>query len=145
MKLSNYSLNYARPIARGEMDVFGFLALCHEMGLEGASLHARDLPSLRPPELVKVRRAYLDLGLSVAMFTVSTDFGRDGHEEAELARAREAIAAAAFLGAPLLRVFAGSPPDEAGRARAFSRAASSVRKVCEEAARVGLPIGLPNH
>ena len=39
MKISNYSLNYSDPIARREMDVFGFLGLCRAMGLEGASLH----------------------------------------------------------------------------------------------------------
>ena len=92
LKLSNYSLNYSSLIVRGQMDVFGFLGLCRGMGLEGASLHLRDLPDARPETLARVRRAYLDQGLSVAMVTISTDFGQpvDGLD-AELDRARAGI------------------------------------------------------
>src|SRR5271170_7300137 len=98
MKLSNYSLNYSRPIASGAMTIEDFLAICREQGLEGASLHGRDLPDLRPATLARVRRGLLDQGLSLAQFTVSTNFGVDaGHQAGELAKAREAIAAAAFL------------------------------------------------
>ena len=56
-----------------------------------------------------------------------------------------AIRVAVAVGAPLLRVFAGSPPSEAERVRAFERAASSVRKLCQKAAELGMPIGLQNH
>jgi gluconolactonase len=146
MKISNYSLNYPRYFAQGQMDVFKFLSLCREMGVEGASLHVRNLESTQPDYLKRIRRAYLDQGLAVAQFTVSTDFGKpsERHEE-EIAKAREAIRVAMFLGSPVLRVFAGSPPSEADRQSAFERAARSVRRVCEEAAQVGLPIGLQNH
>jgi sugar phosphate isomerase/epimerase len=146
VKLSNYSLNYADKIARGELDVFRFLALCRALGLEGASLHVGDLPGTSARALAPVRRAYLDEGLSVAMVTVSTDFGRPARRlDEELDRAREAIRVAAFLGAPLLRVFAGSATDAAARPTAWARAVDAVRRVCEESARVGLPIGLQNH
>lgn len=147
MKLSNYSLNYPQQFNQGQLDAFKFLALCRQLGLEGASLHTRQLTSMKPDYLKQVRRAYLDQGLSVSMFTVSTDFGRrKEQQEAELQKAREAIGAAMLLGAPLLRVFAGSPPnDPASRGPAFDWAAEGVRKVCEEAAKEGLPIGLQNH
>src|SRR5262245_9327310 len=146
MKISNYSLNYPHLFAKGEMDVFRFLQHCRELGVEGASLHARNLASTELDYLKRVRRAYLDLGLSVSQFTVTTNFGLpvERHEE-ELRRAREAARVALFLGAPLLRIFAGSPPNEADRPRAFERAAASVRKLCEEAGQAGMPIGLQNH
>jgi gluconolactonase len=142
MKLSNYSLNYGA----GRIDVFDFLARCRSMDLEGASLHVRNLESTEPPYLKRVRRAYLDSGLSISMLTVSTDFGKpeERHPE-ELEKAREGIRVAEMLGAPLLRVFAGSPPGEAARDAAFRRAAAAVRRVCEEAAERGLPVGLQNH
>lgn len=145
MKLSNYSLNYSRPIASGAMSIEDFLGICRALGLEGASLHGRDLPDLRPGTLAKVRRALLDQGLSLAMFTVSTNFGvPEERQAAEMGKAREAIQAAAFLGAPLLRVFAGSSA-EADRAAGWARAVAAVRQVCVEAAAVGLPVGLQNH
>ena len=76
MKISNYSLNYSRLIADGEMDVFGFLAHCRELGTDGASLHIQNLPDTQTETLKRIRRAYLDHGLSMSMFTVSTNFGQ---------------------------------------------------------------------
>jgi sugar phosphate isomerase/epimerase len=146
VKLSNYSLNYSGKIRSGAMDVFRFLGICRELGLEGASVHIRDLPGTRPETLGRVRRAFLDEGLSVALLTVSTDFGRLGPgRDLDLEQAREGIRVAAFLGAPLLRVFAGSAPEAASPGAAWTRAVRGVRQVCDEAAEVGLPIGLQNH
>jgi sugar phosphate isomerase/epimerase len=146
MKISNYSLNYARFIERGEMDAFGFLEVCRQMSVEGASLHVNNLAGTTTEYLSKIRRAYLDKGLSISLFTVSTDFGRPEEDQSvEMEKATTAIRAAAFLGAPLLRVFAGSPTSEAERSVCFQRAAAGIRRVCQEAAEFGLPVGLQNH
>src|SRR2546428_3236977 len=122
MKISNYSLNYSRLLAQRDMDIFRFLGLCRELGVEGASLHIRDLEGTQPDYLKKILRAYLDHGLSISMFTVPTDFGKADPAE-EFEKAREAIRVALFLRAPLLRVSAASPLSEAVRNRAFARAA----------------------
>ncbi len=145
IRISNYSLNYSGQIAQGRMTVFDFLAVCRKLDVDGASLHVQNLPDLGPETLKRIRRACLDHGLSMAIFTVSTNFGTAERQEKELAKAREAIRAATFLGAPLLRVFPGSPPNEAERQKSFDVAAAGVRRVCEEAAQVGLPVGLQNH
>jgi gluconolactonase len=146
MKISNYSLNYAALIAERKMDIFQFLALCRELGLEGASLHLQNLQSTQPDYLKQIRRAYLDHGLSLSMFTVSTDFGQpeEKHEE-EFKKFRQALRAAELLGAPLIRVFPGSPRSEADRQNAFDRSAAAMRRACEEAAQAGVPVGLQNH
>ena len=110
LKLSNYSLNYSTLIARGELDVYRFLGLLSRSCSRRSELAPTRICQTPGSEtLARVRRAYLDHGLSVAVVTVSTEFGQppDGLG-AELDRVRKAIQAAAFLGAPLLRVFAGS-------------------------------------
>jgi gluconolactonase len=147
MKLSNYSMNYAAAIARGETDVFRFLAGCRALGLEGASLHIRDLPGTRSDVLAKVRRAYLDQGLSISMLTVSTNFGQAAAKsQADYIEALKAVNVAAYLGAPLLRVFAGSGTADVNRpVAAWDQAVDYVRKLCAKAAEVGVPIGLQNH
>src|SRR4051794_2441790 len=146
MKLSNYSLNYTREFATKRMDVFAFLSLCRQLGVEGASLHVSQLENTTPDYLKRMRRAYLDNGLSMSMLTVSTGFGQpEEKHKTQFASARAALRAAVLLGAPLLRIFAGSPPTEAERGRAFDRAAAAVRKLCVEAADAGIPIGLQNH
>src|SRR4051794_32453259 len=106
MKLSNYSLNYQKEFAGKRMDVFAFLSRCRQLGVEGASLHVRQLESTEPDYLKRVRRAFLDNGLSVSMLTVSTNFGQPVEKHAvERARARDAVKVAVLLGAPLLRIF----------------------------------------
>jgi sugar phosphate isomerase/epimerase len=116
------------------------------LGCDGASINLRNLASAELDDLRKIRRALLDNGLSLSMVAVNTDFGKPAEEHAaEHARASDAIRAAAFLGAPLLRLFAGSAPQPAQRQQTFLRAAAAMRKVCQEAARVGVPIGLQNH
>jgi gluconolactonase len=145
MKLSNYSLNYSAAIAQGKMTIFDFLTICRELGLEGASLNLSNLPDTRRETLAQVRRAYLDHGLSVSMFTDSTNFARAGDENERPDGVETALRAATFLGAPLLRVFAGSAAGAEDRPRAWARAVAGARKVCDQAAQVGLPVGLQNH
>ncbi len=144
IKISNYSLNYARSLAQGSLTIFQFLDVCRQLNVEAASLHLRDLPDVGTAYLKQLRSAYLDRGLSMSMVTVTTDFGRNPLRQ-EFDRALEAIRVGMFLGAPILRVFAGSPRNEADRAAAFQRAAEGVYKVVEEAAEWGLPVGLQNH
>ena len=64
---------------------------------------------------------------------------------AELDKAKEAIRVAMFLGAPTIRVFAGSPPKESEREEAFKRAIEGLRLAVEAGAEAGLPISLQNH
>lgn len=146
LHISDYSLNYSRQISDGKMTIFDFLSQCRRLGTDAASIHIRNLPTISTGYLKRVRRAYLDNGLSMSMFTVSTNFGnpRQG-ERAELEEAFAAIRVGMFLGAPILRVFAGSPKNEADRDDAFRRAVEGIRKVVEEAAEWGLPVGLQNH
>ncbi len=146
MKISNYSLNYSRLLAQGQMTIPDFLTLCRQLNVDGASLHVQNLPEVGTGYLKQIRRVYLDQGLAMAVFTVSTNFGQpEAAQRREFEKALEAIRVAAFLGAPLLRVFAGSPPNEGEREKAFERAARGVRRVAEEAAHWGLPVGLQNH
>ena len=145
LKLSNYSLNYSTLIARGELDVYRFLGLCRGLGLEGASLHLQDLPDTRIETLARVRRAYLDHGLSVAMVTVSTEFGQppDGlgaELDRRLRRSRPRRSWGPHCSGSSLALL-----PEADRPAAWESSVKCVRQVCQEAARVGLPIGLQNH
>jgi gluconolactonase len=106
----------------------------------------RQLANTEPEYLKKVRRAYLNEGLSMAQLTVTTNFGVPPERQAaEIERTREAVRVGLLLGAPVVRIFAGAPPRGSDRGQAFERAAASVRQVCEEAANVGMPLGLQNH
>lgn len=146
IKISDYSLNYSRQIRSGNLTILDFLRQCRRLGLDAASLHISNLPDLSRASLKAIRRAYLDNGLSVSMFTVTTNFGKPPvSDKDEFEKAQQAIWVASYLGAPILRVFPGEPKDEKDRQAAFQRAVDAVRKVCDEAAEFGLPVGLQNH
>lgn len=146
MRLCCMSLSYQRRFQSQEMDVFGFLETCRALNLDAASLHIRSIGGTATDRLKRVRRAYFDQGLSVGALGVSTDFGVTREKlPGELEKAGEAIRVAMFLGAPTIRVFAGSPPSEAEREEAFKRAIEGLRLVAEAGAKAGLPISLQNH
>jgi len=140
------SLSYQRSFERKEMDILTFLETCRNLNLDAASFHLRNLGETTTEHLKTVRRKYFDLGLAPGAVGVTTDFGlsRERLSE-ELAKAKEGIRVAMFLGAPTVRVFAGSAPDESRREEAFKRAVEGLRKVAEEGGTAGLPVSLQNH
>ena len=145
-RLSNYSLNYSQLFSTGGLDIFGFLAICRQLQVEGASLHMNNLASTEADYLRKVRRAVWDRGLALGLLGVSANLGvTEDKREAELEKARAAIRVASFLGAPAIRMFAGSPMEEADRAKAFARSAQAMKVICEEAWKLGVPVALQNH
>jgi sugar phosphate isomerase/epimerase len=128
------------------MDIFTFLEACRNINLDAASLHIRGLKETTPNYLKKLRRKYFDLGLTPGAIGVTTDFGSSQEKlPEELEKAREGIRVAMFLGAPTVRVFAGSAADESRREEAFRRAVEGLRRVAEEGAQAGMPISLQNH
>jgi sugar phosphate isomerase/epimerase len=146
MRLSCMSLSYQHCFERKEMDLLTFLEVCRNLNLDAASFHIRNLGKTTPEYLKTVRRKYFDLGLSPGAIGVTTDFGLSKEKlPEELEKTREGIRVAMYLGAPTVRVFAGSAPNESRREEAFKRAIEGLRKVAEEGATAGLPVSLQNH
>jgi sugar phosphate isomerase/epimerase len=140
------SLSYQRAFERKEMDILTFLETCRNLNLDAASFHLRNLGEATLEHLKVVRRKYFDLGLTPGAIGVTTDFGLSREKLLEeLEKAKEGIRVAMFLGAPTIRVFAGSPPEESQREEAFKRAVEGLRRVAEEGATSGLPVSLQNH
>lgn len=137
MRISNYSSNYTALFDAGELDLLGFLCHSRQLGMDGVSLDMGDLVTSEPTYLRQIRRACLDQGLSISMVAVSTDLCLS--EKHRLAGISRAIEVAAFLGASLLGIY-----EEAvsGEWRDVGRRAEITSRVCEEASRVGVPVGV---
>jgi sugar phosphate isomerase/epimerase len=130
-----------------KMDFYKFLDFCADQGLAGAELTSYYFhKDVTDAELLKVRRhAYLR-GVNVSGTAVGNNFALpDGPDlDKEKAYTKQWIDRAAILGAPHIRVFAGSPKgiDEAG-------ARKQVIKTLEElgayAATKGVWLGVENH
>src|SRR3954453_20888898 len=121
--VSQSTINYQAEFNAGKMDMFSFMDTCRRLDLDGVDIHVKQLKSETDRAYLKeVRRGCLDRGLPIASICVSTEYGRSAEAvPAELEKARLAIEAGMFLGAPILRTFVGSPPSPDQREEAFRR------------------------
>ncbi len=145
--VSQSSINYQAEFRSGKMDFFGFVDLCRSLDLDGLDIHVGQLKSQTDRTYLKeVRRGCLNRGMPVASICVTTEFGRSAEAiPKEIEKARVAIEAGMFLGAPVLRIFVGSPPSEAAREEAFRRGVEALRKSADIGAELGMPVALQNH
>jgi sugar phosphate isomerase/epimerase len=146
MKLSCLSTSYQKTFQAGEMDLPSFINTARSLSLDGVDLHANSFPADDLPYLKEIKMQCLRLGLTIACVNFFNDFGLSGEA---LDRQREFIRRwtdnAAFLGSPLLRVFAGWTPEGDEEAAAWARAISSLKEAASYAETKGVVLGLQNH
>jgi sugar phosphate isomerase/epimerase len=145
--VSQSTINYQSEFRSGKMDIFSFMDTCRALDLDGLDIHVGQLKSqVDRAYLREVRRGCLNRGMPIASICVSTEFGRSAEAvPKELEKARIAIEAGMFLGAPLLRTFVGSPPSPDKQEEAFRRGVEALRKTAEIGAELGMPVSLQNH
>jgi sugar phosphate isomerase/epimerase len=152
MRLGCSSWSYDRPISEGRLDQLQWLRLCaEELELDGVELLDHHFPDTGRPYLRGLRRRAAELRLTVSCVSVSNDFGRTTAEarQAEVEKVGRWLEIARFLGAPVLRVFAGWPPAEhrdAGRGEAlWPEVMACLRESAAAAAERGVVLALENH
>ena len=145
--VSQSSINYQAEVNAGKMDIFSFMDTCRALDLDGLDIHVGQLKSqVDRAYLKEVRRACLNRGMPIASICVTTEFGRSAEAvPREVEKARIAIEAGMFLGAPVLRTFVGSPPSPDKREEAFRRGVDALRKTAEIGADLGMTVSLQNH
>jgi sugar phosphate isomerase/epimerase len=145
--VSQSTINYQAEFNAGKMDMFSFMDTCRALDLDGVDIHVGQLKSQTDRAYLKeVRRGCLNRGLPVASICVSTEYGRSAEAiPKELEKARAAIEAGMFLGAPILRTFVGSPPSPDKHDEAFRRGVDALRKTAEIGADLGMTVSLQNH
>ncbi len=130
-----------------KLDMFRFVDYCAEQGLPGAELTSYYFPpDADEAYFLKLRRhAYLR-GVEVSGTAVGNNFALPQGEERdrEIADVKGWIDRAAVLGAPHIRVFAGSAQGiEDSEARKLC--VSALEECCDYAGKKGIFLGLENH
>ena len=145
--VSQSTINYQAEFNAGKMDMFSFMDTCRTLDLDGVDIHVGQLKSQTDRAYLKeVRRGCLNRGLPIASICVSTEYGRSAEAiPKELEKARVAMEAGMFLGAPILRTFVGSPPSPDKQEEAFRRGVDALRKTAEIGAELGMTVSLQNH
>jgi len=145
--VSQSSINYQAEFKAGTMDIYSFMDTCRNLDLDGLDIHVGQLKSQTDRAYLKeVRRGCLNRGMPIASICVSTEFGRSAEAvPREVEKARVAMEAGMFLGAPILRTFVGSPPSPDKHEEAFHRGVEALRKTSEIGADLGMTVSLQNH
>ncbi len=146
MRLCCLSLSFKPEFASGQMDDLKFIDLCARLGLDGVDFNLSSLRSTEKDHLKKIKKVCLENGLSIACLGVSNDFGRPAEQQETVQRLiRQGLDTALFLGAPVVRLFAGSVRGEQTRETVWKRAVEGLRRAAEEGEKAGIVIGLQNH
>lgn len=108
MKLGCSSSSYHGAFASGAIDLFDWLRICAEdLELDGVELLDVHFPTADPLYLRDLKKLCTDLQLTVAGIAVTNDFGAADKRASELQRVKQWCDVAAYMGAPVVRVFAG--------------------------------------
>ena len=146
MKLGCMSLSYHKEFSAGDLDLEAFIDRAHELRLDGIDIHTGSLASTEPDYLRGIRMRALKKGIALSYIGVSSNFGQPPEElEGQVTTAKEWIDVAAFMGIPLVRVFAAWVPEGEAEEDVWARMIPCLKEVAEHGQRQGVVVGLHNH
>ena len=157
MKLSvaAYSLrsllpNYRNdPSAKGKIQMEDFMKMATDWPVSGVELTSYFLPNPCPKEqaFYLKRKAHL-LGLDISGGAIGNNFSHPPDSQ-ELAKQMEYTKAwidtYAYMGVPVIRVFAGNPAKEMDEDQAVANIIANLKTACRYAATKGVILAMENH
>lgn len=146
MRLCCLSLSYSKDFGQKLVNDLQFIELCAGMGLDGVDINLGSFQSLEKSHLKKLKKLCLDRGLDIACIGISNRIGRtDAEQDQDFEKTKRGIDVAAFLGAPVVRLFAGYVQPGDKREDVFKRSAEGLRRAAEYGEQVGVVAALQNH
>ena len=146
MRLGCLSLSFKQEFAARQLDDLRFIDLCAQLGLDGVDFNMGSFQSLERGHLKKIKKACLEHGLEITCIGVSNNFGRPtAEQDAVQQQIRQGIDAALFLGAPVVRLFAGYVRQGNTREDVWKRTVTGLKQAADYAEKTGVMIGLQNH
>lgn len=150
LKLSLAAYSYRESLLgkQPKMDLFDFVNLAADMGLDGVELTSYYFPTDVTPEyLHRLKQHAFVLGLDISGTSVGNNFcvpdGPARDKQMELVRTW--VDRAAELDAPVIRVFAGTVAKGDDEAKAVERAIAGIKESLPYAAEKGVTLALENH
>jgi sugar phosphate isomerase/epimerase len=146
IKLGCMSLSYKDEFASRRLDLEGFIERAYQLRLDGIDIHTGALASRDPQYLRMIRMAALKRGLALSYIGVSNDFGKAPELlPTEVQMVKGWVDVAAYMGIPLVRVFAAWIHDDADPAQVWARMIPCLQEVAAYGEQKGVVIGLHNH
>lgn len=132
----------------GALTLDDFIRFCADMNLDGTELTSYYFPAeVTTDYLMHVKELTFRLGLDISGTAIGNNFCvPDGPErEFELQMARQWIDYSAAIGAPVIRIFAGSIPKGDTEEAALDRCVAGINESLQYAAEKGVVLALENH
>ena len=146
MKLSLSMYSCLRAVRAGQLDLMGFVDYAAAQDVAGVEL--LDIFWTDPErEIPQVKRRIADLGLEVAVYSISNDFIQPDASvrAAELAGLKRGVDIARELGVDLLRVFSGSAREGVSQEQGTAWILDGLSAGAAYAESRGLTLALENH
>jgi sugar phosphate isomerase/epimerase len=127
--------------------LFDFMDYCADRDCDGTELTSYYFPkNLTADFLLEIRRYAILRGLAISGTSVGNNFAlpRGPERDRQIASVKEWIDHAALMGAPHIRVFAGSA-DKMDQATATKMCIEALEECADYAAKKGIFLGLENH
>ena len=155
LSLAAYSFNKLLPkswtaesVTGAKMTLDGFIDYCASLDLAGTELTSYYFPKDVTPEyLTSLKERTFRLGLDISGTAIGNDFCVVDPEkrQQQLASCRQWIDHAAFMGAPVIRIFAGTVPKGDSEDAARERCIAGINESLDYAAKKGVILALENH
>lgn len=154
LKLSCNLYSFNEPLLSGQMSLNEVLAFCSDLGftaVDPTAYYFSNYPALPDDHYVyQIKRSAFRLGLDISGTGVRNDFTLPdpARRKAEVALVQKWTDVAARLGAPVIRVFAGTGkelPAGYNRQEVTTRVVDAIRDCTEYAAQKGVMVVLQNH
>ncbi len=151
LSLAAYSLRqYLAPKTRSpqSMDLFGFIDFCHSQGIPGVELTSYYFPeSVTQEYLLAIKRHCHLRGMTISGGAIRNDFCQQNESglKADLEHTRLWIDRYALLGAPVIRIFAGTQPEGEPLSTTLARCVQYCDLACQYAEQKGVLLALENH
>lgn len=157
MKLSLAAYSFDRYLAKrgtpeqvaaAKMTIEQFIDYCAEINLDGTELTSYYFPiDITPAYIVSLKERCFRLGLDISGTAIGNDFclPEGPKRNQELMMCREWIDHAAMLGAPVIRIFAGSVPTGDSEEAARERCVAGINESLDYASKRGVFLALENH
>jgi len=140
-------VSFFDSISRGEMALADWMSFAAELGLDGVECSPVLVQPRGQATPAEFRRLAEANGLAVSSFTCYSDFTQPdpAAREGEVGAMLQNLRTARELGAATIRALAGQARPEVDEARGVAWVVEAIRRVAEEADRLGLRVVIENH
>jgi sugar phosphate isomerase/epimerase len=147
MKIGCCAYSYRDALSSGQMTLSDFLQRCVEMGVDGVELTAYYFKDTSPETLYKVKQEAYKRGLDICGTAVGNAFTSpdEGKRQEQIQLVKDWIDRAVLLGAPGIRVFAGSIAEGTTEAQAFDWTVACLKESADYGQQHGIMVALENH